>query len=108
MEKEETIETNTVVVRAEEPVFTELDGETVLLNVATSAYHGLDEIGTRIWALIEKPLLISEMCGILQEEFDVEPEQCEKDVLVLLQQLKEADLLRIVEDAPGEPPPDNA
>ncbi|PYO19380.1 MAG: hypothetical protein DMD85_18645 [Candidatus Rokuibacteriota bacterium] len=32
-------------------VFRELEGEMVLLNLATGVYFGLDPVGTRIWTL---------------------------------------------------------
>ena len=33
-------------------IFRELDGEAILLNLATGMYFGLDQVGTRLWALI--------------------------------------------------------
>jgi len=33
----------------------EVDGETVLLNLNSENYFGLDEIGTRIWQLLQEP-----------------------------------------------------
>ena len=96
-EETPSIATESIVVRSDEPLSSELDGETVLLNVDTGAYHGLDEIGTRIWTLIEQPTKVSALCVTLREEFDVEPEPCESQVLAFLEQLKEAELLLVTE-----------
>ena len=35
-----------------EALFQELDGETVLLNLQSERYYGLDDVGTRMWQLL--------------------------------------------------------
>ena len=75
-------------------VFTELDGEAVLLDVQRGTYFGLDPVGTRVWqSLVEhgsaRPVLAS-----LLEEFDVAPETLEQDIIQLLGELTANDLIR--------------
>lgn len=50
-----------VVCRADDKISTELDGETVILDLATGTYSGLDLVGTTIWNLLEKPVSIRKM-----------------------------------------------
>jgi hypothetical protein len=84
---------DSVVVRNKELVFREVDGETVMLSVETGKYYGLDPVGGKIWELIEQPMAVSELCARLLEEFDVELETCEQDVLCFLNQLAEEQIV---------------
>jgi hypothetical protein len=73
----------------------DLDGEAVILSLKTGKYHGLDEVGARIWALIQQPRTISDLLNLLSSEFDVEPGRCEQDLRLLLTSLREAGLVEI-------------
>lgn len=88
------------VVASSEQVFSNLDGEAVILNLRDEKYYGLDPIGARIWSLIQQPATVSEVCGTLMREYEVEAAQCECDVLALLQSLADVGLVE-VRDAPG-------
>jgi hypothetical protein len=93
-----TIGLTTVVNRIEELVSSDLDGETVLMSVQNGKYYGLDAIGSRIWALIEKPQSVVDICEILLKEFDVSQEQCERDVLEFVNKLAEDSLVKVVDE----------
>ena len=55
-----------VITHGEEQVYTVVDGEAVLMSVANGKYYKLDDIGTRIWALIETPTAVSALCDKYQ------------------------------------------
>lgn len=57
------------------------NGTGVMMSIEAGHYYGLDDIGFRIWALLEQPLTIAELTGRLGEEFDVDAETCRADVL---------------------------
>ena len=76
----------------------ELVGESVLLNLDSETYFGLDEIGTRFWLLLTESPSIQAAYETLQAEFDVEPEQLRRDLEILLGQLLEQGLLVIRDD----------
>jgi hypothetical protein len=84
------------LVRSDEPLTALVHGETVMFSAAQGAYYGLDEIGTRVWGLLERPSSIEELCAVLREEFDVDAETCHRDVAALVGELREADLVREV------------
>lgn len=67
-----------------------------MLDPRQSTYFGLDAIGRRIWALLERPLSVDELCRTLESEFDVTAADCRADVLAFLEQLDQADLLEIL------------
>lgn len=70
-----------------EVVFRELDGEAVLLSLATGTYFGLNQVGTRIWSLILEHGSLRDVFAAMSQEYDVAPETLEKDLLELVQQL---------------------
>ena len=76
-----------------------LDGEIVMMSVENGEYYGLDEIGTRIWELLEKPIVIDSLIHCLTLEFEVEREECEQDTLDFLKDLFARNLITLVENA---------
>ena len=64
-----TIETSTKIVRAAGSLATTVDQDMIILNMATNHYVALDEIGQRIWSLIENPVQISAVCAQLAAEY---------------------------------------
>lgn len=76
-------------------VFCELDQQTVLLNVAAGKYHGFNEVASRIWQLMSDAIEVSKLCDELATEFEVPREKCETEVLVFLQNLKNAELISV-------------
>jgi hypothetical protein len=73
-----------------------LDGETVLLNLETEKYFGLDAVGTRMWELVTQLPSIDAAYGKLAEEYEAEPEQLRKHLTELLGQLVENGLLKVL------------
>lgn len=82
-----------------------LDGESVLLNLETERYFGLDATGTRMWELATSLPNIDSAFGKLLDEFDAEPELLRSHLAGLLSQLVENGLLDVlpadVETIPG-------
>jgi len=64
-----------------------LDGEIVMMSVDNGEYYGLDEIGTRIWELLEKPIVIDNLINCLTNEFEVDRQECEQDTLDFLEDM---------------------
>ncbi|MEJ8566866.1 PqqD family protein [Wenzhouxiangellaceae bacterium CH-27] len=72
----------------------EVRGETVLLDLASEKYFGLDPVATRVWQLLEAGMTLGDVFETLLGEFDVEPGQLEDDIHSLLVSLNEAGLIR--------------
>jgi len=94
--KKKEITTGTTISQIEEIVASDIDGETVMMSIQNGEYYGLDDIGSRIWELIEKPVKVSDLIDTLLERFDVDRETCERDVLKFLNELNE-DRILVVE-----------
>ena len=97
MSSDKIIDLQTIVSRNEELIFSSLDEGTVMMSLENSEYYGLDSIGRRIWELMETPVKVSAICASLTGEYDVDPEQCRKDVIAFLEQLAEKDILKKVD-----------
>ena len=73
-----------------------LDRESVLLNLETEQYFGLDETGTRMWQLVTASPNIEAAYQELLAEFDVEPEMLRSNLMELLTQLVDNGLLQVI------------
>jgi len=71
----------------------ELAGETVLLNLESGVYYGLDAIGTRVWNLLTEERTFDDVCTIMLQEFDVARETLQGDLTTLVRELCEKQLL---------------
>ena len=67
--------------------------ETVILDLASGTYFGLDPVGARIWALMGERKTLAEICATMLEEYEVGREQLETDVLRLSGELVERGLV---------------
>jgi len=85
---------------ADDVVSRVLEGEAVILGLAAGTYFGLDPVGTRIWQLIEERGSVKAILGRLVEEYDVEPQQCERDLFRLLHELQSQGLVTIGDGDP--------
>ena len=74
----------------------QLDGESVLLNLETEIYYGLDATGTRMWELLTSSPSLETACGILAHEFEVDPEILRNHLSELVGQLVEKGLLNVL------------
>lgn len=93
--------TSLVSARGESAVVAcDLEGEVALLHLSRGAYYGLDTVGARVWHLLSRPRLVSQLRDILVSEFDVDAPQCERDLLALLLQMAEAELIEVHPSAP--------
>jgi hypothetical protein len=67
--------------------------ETVLLDLASGLYFGLDGVGQRIWQAVANGKKLSETVDIVAAEYDVDRDQATADVLQFASTLLERGLL---------------
>lgn len=90
---------DSIVVASKDQVSSDLAGEVVMLNLKNGTYYGLDEVGARIWNLIQAPRSVGTIRDTILDEYDVEPERCESDLLTLLRDLESAGLVEVKDAA---------
>lgn len=79
---------------ADNVLFQEVDGEAVLLSLDEGCYYGLDELGTRIWKLLDQDLDNEQVVAAIVEEYDVAPEQARRDLDRFLGDLEQSGLIQ--------------
>ena len=72
-------------------------GESILLDLASEQYFGLDTVGARIWELLAHSGNLQQVHATLCDEFTGNPAQIESDLLALLQKMADAGLVTVVE-----------
>lgn len=81
-----------------------IDGEVIALNVAKGVCYGLDAIGSHIWALVEPPTSIAEVCATLVATYVIDPPTCQRQVIELLEDLRAEGLLVVNPKESAGPP----
>jgi hypothetical protein len=71
-----------------------VDDSLIFLDREGGLCYELNRTGVRIWDLIETPMSISSLCTSLCEEFNVDRDTCERDVVEILDAMRKADLVR--------------
>ena len=84
-------------INAEIVVSRELEGEAVILNLESGVYFGLNEVGARIWALIQQYGSLRKVLETIQEEYEVAPQVLESDLLQLVEQLQARGLVNLTQ-----------
>jgi hypothetical protein len=95
------IATNSVIAAAADQISCDLGEEAAILNLNTSVYYGLDPVGARIWRLLREPRTLAELRDAILSEYEVDGERCERDLLVLLERMREEGLIEIKAAAAG-------
>ena len=98
------VELTTRVVVPAHVLIRQLDGESVLLNLSSERYFGLDATGTRMWELATTQPNVALAFDKLLEEYDVEPEALRTHLTDLLSELVENGLLQVLPADVGTTP----
>jgi hypothetical protein len=75
------IDLATRITVPESVLFRDLDGEAVLLETSTGRYYGLNEVGTRMWSLLQLHGEIEAAYQDLLAEYQVPSHELRRDLL---------------------------
>lgn len=73
----------------------QVGNETVILDLGSGTYFGLDPVGARIWQLMTEGKTLGEICDTLLDEYDVTREALEKDLTDLTEALRAQKLISL-------------
>ena len=93
--KQTKIALTTIVKCNQEMLTSNIGDEIVMMSIENSAYYGLDPIGSKIWEMITEPIQVSDLCAQLMQRFEVSEQDCQRDVLNFLNQMRNEDLLTV-------------
>ena len=86
---------NQTITLSPEVISQEVSGETVLLDLESENYFGLDEVGTRIWQLIKETNDLQAIYQTLLAEYDVSEQRLQQDLDTLLAEISGLGLIRL-------------
>lgn len=69
--------------------------DTVILDLASGTYYGLDPVGARVWKFVVDGQSLARVCELMLAEYDVSREEIERDVLALVQTLLDKQLVSV-------------
>lgn len=95
MRETQNMSLDSVVKQVEGNIVSDMDGEKVMLNMEKSKYYNLGEIGGTIWERIESPVSIQALIDTLTNDYDVDQNECEADVISFLGQLLQEGLIHV-------------
>ena len=76
-------------------LISEVGGESILLNLKSERYFGLDEVGTRMWKALTTADSIQMAYEALLAEYDVEDGLLRQDLDELIEKLVEQGLMEV-------------
>ncbi|QHW34981.1 lasso peptide biosynthesis PqqD family chaperone [Paenibacillus rhizovicinus] len=82
------------IVRSNELLASDMNGEKVLMSVKNGKYYNLGTIGGRIWELIERPASMERIVETLLEEFSVDESACLAQVTAFMTHLHRESLVQ--------------
>ncbi|MEH6570429.1 MAG: PqqD family protein [Halioglobus sp.] len=91
----QSIDLNQTIAPSPDVISQEVSGETVLLDLESENYYGLDEVGTRIWQLIKETDKLQSIFDTLLEEYDVPEERLQHDMATLLTEIEGMGLVKL-------------
>lgn len=91
--QQSTISESTIIMAGTDPVASEMANEVVILDPKSGMYFGLDQVGVRIWELIQEPKSVKDIRDTILEEYDVEVDRCEQDLFGLFRAMSDHGLI---------------
>jgi hypothetical protein len=88
-----------IITAVREQVSCDLQGEAVILQLNAGVYYGLNEVGARVWALVQQPTAFGDIVRTLGDEYDVDPLRCADDLRTLIHEMSDAGLVRVEVEA---------
>lgn len=83
------------VRRSAEVLHREIEGEAILVDLDSGRFFGLDEVGARVWAGMEREATVASLVDLVVAEFRVGRPRAERDLLALLRDLAKRGLVRV-------------
>ena len=81
------------VSKAQQAIWRNVDGKGVVLNTKTASYFTLEETALRIWELIEKGIIVSELIEAISCEYSANIKIVKKDVMEILDSMKKEGII---------------
>ncbi len=98
MKQEHPINSNTILQRNPDQLFTMIDDEVVMLNIIHEEYLNLNSHASYIWQQLKTPHSFGELTEQLYSVYNVEKKEYIKDTLEFIIELVEKDIIQIIHE----------
>ena len=82
-----------LVIKRTDLIGNQIDNEMVFFNQSTGKYFATGQVGAEIWAFIEAPRSVAQICDHLLEKFNVDRSTCETQVNKFVTELIESGIV---------------
>ena len=83
--------------RDQKQIFSDIEGEIVMLNIKNEEYYSLNEAASIIWKLLEKPIKLESLVSSLLDIYDVDHNQCLNETKHYINELHELGIINVQE-----------
>lgn len=84
----------TKIVKNKDIEVTDFENEKVMMNLEIGRYFTLNEVGSRIWDLLDKNDDVEGIINGLLEEYEVSREMCSEQVFKYLEELEQYGIIK--------------
>ena len=88
-----TISVSDRVRVADDVLISNLQEESVILNLDSERYYGLDDVGTRFISVLNESESIEAAYEVLRDEYEVDPHSLRQDLFELVEDLVKQGIL---------------
>ncbi|NJD90496.1 MAG: lasso peptide biosynthesis PqqD family chaperone [Geobacter sp.] len=89
------ISLESTISQIDDIVASDIEDEKVMMSIEKGEYFGLEPIGSRIWEMMATPVKVSAIIDAMLNQYDIDRQTCENDVLKFLSELNDAGIIRI-------------
>ena len=84
-----------LVRRVTNQIACDMGDETVILDLQSGTYYGLDVVAARVWTLIEEPTSLRAIRETIVSEYDVDADTCERDIIAFIERMLAIGLVEV-------------
>ena len=95
---DEIILANCCFIADKEHLYSDLNGEAVILSLKNEKYYGINAVGAFIWSTIQNPVTFQDIQENIIEEYDIDEATCRKEVASFLKKMAEENLIEILDE----------
>jgi len=79
--------------RGEEIAAKVIDGEAIIINLASGIYYSMDKVGGLVWEMIDEGRTLEEMLAVILARYEVSADQVKTDIEQLVNELLQENLV---------------
>jgi hypothetical protein len=87
---------STKIVASPNQVATEVEDQTMILDMDSGLYFGLNAVGSTVWNRIQSPSTVQQIYDAVLTEYQVDRQIVERDVNSLLEKMWQHELIDII------------